>query len=172
MDNFKVGNMVERTANNSRGLRMGGIYKVVAVDGVWITVLNDNGNEQECLASNATLVVTNELQVGETYTSYNGSSWVVIYEEDDLVWMKSHINGPAYVFNKDGTSVSFGRCSGYNINWEVTKGPITEEGVLVSGGYHLSAGTYPMYTNKHELTVTTVDGVPDWTTLACKESSE
>jgi hypothetical protein len=161
MIKFKVGDMIERTSHDNGGLRQGRTYKVVSTDGIWLTVINDSGNEQECLCCNSTLVIVpNELQVGETYTSYNGHSWVAIYEEDDLVWMKDNVS-VAHVFTKDGTSVSLSSSQKFNINWEVTKGPIIEEGVRVYAGHYSPLAPY--------VTVTTVDGVPDWTTLSCKE---
>lgn len=172
MTNFNVGDMIERTSYDSGGLHQGGTYKVVSTDGIWLTVINDSGDEQECLCCNSTLVTTtNKLQVGETYTSHNGHSWVAIYEEYDFVWMKSPDGGAAYVFKKDGTTISMGSNSEYSINWEVTKGPIIEEGVVVYGGYQLYIhnSRESEVTHSYKITVTTVDGVPDWTTLACKE---
>ena len=165
MTKFNVGDMIERTYFDNGGLHQGGTYKVVSTDGIWLTVINNSGNEQECLCCNSTLVTTtNELQVGKTYTSNNGQSWVAIYEEDDLVWMKSPDGGAAYVFKRDGTTISMGNNSGYSINWEVTKGPIIEEGVHAHVGAYVTDELYSL-----DATVTTVDGVPDWTTLACKE---
>ena len=165
MTKFNVGDMIERTYFDNGGLHQGGTYKVVSTDGIWLTVINNSGNEQECLCCNSTLVTTtNELKVSETYTSNNGQSWVAIYEEDDLVWMKSPDGGAAYVFKRDGTTISMGSNSGYSINWEVTKGPIIEEGVHAHVGAYVTDELYSL-----DATVTTVDGVPDWTTLACKE---
>ena len=172
MTKFNVGDTIERSSYNNGGLHQGGTYKVVSTDGIWLTVINDSGNEQECLCCNSTLVTTtNELQLGETYTSYNGHSWVAIYEEDELVWMKSTDGGAAYVFKRDGTTISMGSNSGYSISWEFTKEPIIEEGVYVTGGFHLGITGKGSYDDilVDNLTVTTVDGVPDWTTLACKE---
>jgi hypothetical protein len=171
MTKFNAGDMIERTSHDSGGLRQGRTYKVVSTDGIWLTVINDSGNEQECLVCNSTLVTSpNQLKVGETYTSYNGHSWVAIYEEDDLVWMKSLNADPAYVFKKEGTLISLCGSQEFNINWEVTKGPIIEEGVYVTGGFHLGITDKGSYDDilVDNLTVTTVDGVPDWTTLACK----
>ena len=172
MNKFNVGDMIRRTSFSIGDVQKGCVYEVVSTNGTWVTVQNDNSYDQQGLQRNYELVVTNELQVGETYMSNNGSSWVAIYEEDDLVWMKSSDGGAAYVFTRDGTTVSLaGSSNKYNINWEVTKGPIIEEGVYVTGGYHLGLTGNGSYDNilVHNLTVTTVDGVPDWTTLACKE---
>ena len=170
MNKFNVGDTIERRFFDNGGLHQGGTYKVVSTDGIWLTVINDSGNEQECLCCNSTLVIVpNDLQVGETYTSHNGQSWVAIYEEDGFVWMKSPDGGAAYVFKRDGTTISMGSNSGYSINWEATKGPIIEEGVFVGGGYHLSVHPHSLSCTEHKLSVTTVDGVPDWATLACKE---
>jgi hypothetical protein len=169
MTKFNVGDTVKCLVNSSKALTKGLTYTVIDGGHYWVDVRDDCGDTTTVCPSNFELVVTNELKVGETYTSYNGDSWVAIYEEDDLVWMKSGKKYTAHPYNKNG--VAFSLNSEYDINWEVTKEPIIKEGVLVSGGYHLSAGLHPMYTNKHNLTVTTVDGVPDWTTLACKENN-
>jgi hypothetical protein len=171
MDKFNVGDMIKRTNYGTGGIFMGNNYEVVAVDGVWLTVFSDNGNEHECLSCNFEIVVTNEIQVGETYTSHNGKSWVAIYEEGDFVWMKHSDVVAAFVFKKDGTAVSFDWVTGYSINWEATKGPIIEEGVVVYGGdsLYIHNSRESEVTHSYKITVTTVDGVPDWTTLACKE---
>ena len=168
MTKFNVGDMICRTGSGE-DVTVGKSYKVLGVLQSWVTINNDAGLDQYYQSSMFKLVVTNELQVGETYTSYNGHSWVAIYEEDDLVWMKSPDGGAAYVFKRDGTTISMGSNSGYSINWEATKGPIIEEGVFVGGGYHLSVHPHSLSCIEHKLSVTTVDGVPDWTTLSCKE---
>ena len=169
MTKFNVGDMVRRTEEGWR-TTVGKSYEVLGVWEFIIDVENDEGDKHNYLADYFELVVANELQVGETYTSHNGQSWVAIYEEDDLVWMKSPDGGAAYVFERDGTAVSLASgLTSYSINWEATKGPIIEEGVFVGGGYHLSVHPHSLSCTKHKLSVTTVDGVPDWTTLACKE---
>ena len=170
MTKFNVGDMVRRTEEGWR-TTVGKSYKVLGVWEFIIDVENDEGDKHNYLEEYFELVVPNKLQVGETYTSHNGQSWVAIYEEDGFVWMKSPDGGAAYVFKRDGTTISMGSNSGYSINWEATKGPIIEEGVYVTGGYHLGTTGKGSYDNilVNNLTVTTVDGVPDWTTLACKE---
>ncbi len=163
MTDFNVGDMVRCTEEGWR-TTVGKSYEVLGVYGILIDVENDNGDKDSYLAKYFKLVVANELQLGETYTSYNGHSWVAIYEEDELVWMKSPDGGAAYVFKRDGTTISMGSNSGYSINWEVTKEPIIEEGVHAHVGAYVTDELYAL-----DATVTTVDGVPDWTTLACKE---
>ena len=170
MNKFNVGDMVRRKEEGWR-TTVGKSYEVLGVWEFIIDVENDEGDKHNYLEEYFELVVPNKLQVGETYTSHNGQSWVAIYEEDGFVWMKSPDGGAAYVFKRDGTTISMGSNSGYSINWEATKGPIIEEGVYVTGGYHLGTTGKGSYDNilVNNLTVTTVDGVPDWTTLACKE---
>jgi hypothetical protein len=169
MNKFNVGDMVKYIGANRKALTNGLNYTVIEGGNGWVDVNGNGGYLMNMLPSLFELVVPNELQVGETYTSYNGESWVAIYEEDALVWMKFQRWDEAYVFNKDGTSVSMGSTSMHNINWEATKGPIIEEGVFVGGGYHLSVHPHSLSCTEHKLSVNTVDGVPDWTTLACKE---
>jgi hypothetical protein len=163
MAKFNVGDMVRRIGSGG-DVTIGNTYEVLERTSAWVTINNDAGVNQYYQSSMFKLVnTTNELQVGETYTSYNGHSWVAIYEEDGFVWMKDNV-GVADVFNKDGTSVSLSSNQKYNINWEATKGPIIEEGVCVWGTVYVANDTCDL-----SATVTTVDGVPDWTTLACKE---
>jgi hypothetical protein len=173
MTKFKAGDMVKYTSNSRKALTNGLIYTVIDGGNAWVDVSGDGGCFMTMCPSQFELVVANKLQVGETYTSNNGNSWVAIYECNDLVWMKSPDGGAAYVFKRDGTTISMGSNNGYSINWEVTKGPIIEEGVYVTGGFHLGITGKGSYDNilVHNLTVTTVDGVPDWTTLACKENN-
>ena len=168
MTKFNVGDMVRRTEEGWR-TTVGKSYEVLGVWEFIIDVENDEGDKHNYLADYFELVVTNQLQVGETYTSHNGQSWVAIYEEDGFVWMKSGKKYTAHPYNKNG--VAFSLNSECDINWEANKGPIIEEGVYVTGGYHLGTTGKGSYDNilVNNLTVTTVDGVPDWTTLACKE---
>ena len=84
--------------------------------------------------------------------------------------MKSAKTNIAYPYSKSGVPETL-ISPEFNINWEATKGPIIEEGVYVTGGFHLGITGKGSYDDilVDNLTVTTVDGVPDWTTLACKE---
>ena len=103
-----------------------------------------------------------QLVVGKTYTSRNGDKWeamTYLDEERNFIWGKSSVSLAAYVWNKDGTSVSFA----HNMDYNIDLGPIVVEGVAVCGG-SLWVGDYqsPHVSN---MTVTTIDGEPDWTTL-------
>lgn len=171
MNKFNVGDMVKYLGPDRNAITNCLVYTVLDCANGWVEVRDNCGELETLCSSRFELVVTNELKVGETYTSHNGSSWVAIYEEDDLVWMKFPEGGAAYVFERDGTAICFAIGNTYSINWEATKGPIIEEGVYVTGGFHLGITGNGSHDNilVHNLTVTTVDGVPDWTTLACKE---
>lgn len=102
----------------------------------------------------------NTLQVGQSYTSHNGSEWECIFVRDGKAWMigvySDGAHGTAYVFNIEGTAEWAGGhgAEGYNIKW----GPMRET---------VSIPFLPNKDNKGEwcyLTVETIDGTPDWTT--------
>ena len=116
---------------------------------------------QWTIVSRATVPV-NQLVVGETYTSRNGSEWEAFYGEGDLMYMKIGIGHNAYVFKTDGTPVSFAHDSDYTID---LGGPIVVEGVHCITG--LVSVDDTAYSTK--MTVTTIDGKPDWTTLKVVE---
>lgn len=110
------------------------------------------------LNHSALLVAQNTLQVGETYTSENGCEWECILVRDGKAWMSlPETDGPAYVFNIDGTNISQGGET-HNIKWGPKRKTIHTKGSWASKGM-------PQPNHHHyNITFDTIDGTPDWTT--------
>jgi hypothetical protein len=90
-----------------------------------------------------------QIEVGGKYTSRNGDSWDCIFVRDGVAWL-NHGTTTAYTFKIDGTPICLGAGSKYTIDL----GPKVEE---------CKAEMY-LLGNVVNVTFTTLDGVPDWTT--------
>lgn len=111
--------------------------------------------------------MSNTLQVGQTYTSENGSEWECIFVRDRKAWMLGvyldGASGAAYEFDIDGTASWAGGlgADAYNIKWEPKRETVKTRfsiGVWnkddVGGSIHTDAN----------ITFDLIDGNPDWTT--------
>lgn len=122
--------------------------------------------------------MSNTLQVGQTYTSENGSEWECIFVRGGKAWMvgvySGGAEGSAYAFDIDGTA-SWASCAGddgYNIKWVPKRETVSipflpskdNKGEWWSANSdsvteHVGCGGYSC-----RVTVDIIDGTPDWTT--------
>lgn len=104
---------------------------------------------------------TNTLTVGETYTSENGNEWYCIAVHGDTAWLVYSDNGqpdgPAYMFNLDGTNISQG-----GGKWNIVFGP-KRETVRAKFGTTIK-GKHPQFDVIGMLEIDIIDGKPDWDT--------
>lgn len=104
---------------------------------------------------------TNELIVGETYKDHMGGTWKALFSKGDNVWMnREGANDAAYVWTKGGISICLRVDEDYNIKFQE---PVVKTGVSVKGSGAISVDDQNYYSG--HLTVTTIDGIPDWKTL-------
>lgn len=112
-------------------------------------------------ANPAPLTKTNELIVGETYEDHMGGTWEAIHAKGDNVWMnREGTNDAAYVWTKGGIPICLRADAEYNIKFHE---PVVKTDVYVCGSGYLSTGARDFFNGR--LTVTTIDGIPDWKTL-------
>lgn len=114
--------------------------------------------------------MSNTLQVGQTYTSQNGSEWECIFVRGGKAWMlgvySDGVSGSAYEFNINGTAEWAGGhgCEGYDIKWEPKRETIIVMGGVVIGNMECTT-VHPEYAyHRFNMQVDTLDGTPDWTT--------
>lgn len=108
--------------------------------------------------------MSNTLQVGQTYTSENGSEWECIFVRDGMAWMAGFYSdgepSTAYIFDIDGTNISQGGGS-YNIKWGPRRETVkTRFSVGVANKYALDG----VDNHVANITFELIDGTPDWTT--------
>ncbi len=105
-----------------------------------------------------------QIEVGGKYTSRNGDSWECIFVRDGVAWL-NHGDTTAYRWKLDGTPICLGADSEYTIDL----GPKVEV-ITVKGSIHKSSSggwvTFHSNMGDHKFTmqVTTLDGIPDWST--------
>ena len=113
--------------------------------------------------------MNNVIKAGNTYTTYNGGEWHCISTTDKFAYMNQHEGSTAYVWTLEGIAGSLKSDNDYDVNW----GPIEKEGVSIDRGV-LTIGGLDWFVGRGmkegslNLTITTVDGVPDWNTISVK----
>jgi hypothetical protein len=157
--NIIVGDKVKITSDFCGGdfyaMTLDKPYSVVDVNESASTVyiVNDLGKTEGFHKENFTALP--KIVAGNTYTTYNEGEWHCIYTTDEHAYMIQHEGATAYVWDLDGMSCSLG--NDYDVDW----GPITKEGVIDRGV--LTIGGLDWFV---EGVITTVDGVPDWSTIS------
>lgn len=161
MSKFKVGDKFLVIDDESHyAIRNGDVVSLVVDDGTNVKYYEDKRGVVVCINDvrlNHIPDTTNTLQVGETYTSRNGSEWECIFVRDGKAWMigvyPDGAKGSAYEFDIDGTaSWAGGRgAEGYNIKWGPKRE--TKRHVIYANG------------EKRETEFDVVDGAVDWGSL-------
>jgi hypothetical protein len=146
------------------GITLGKAYTVTDVDNGMLYITNDSGGQscfnQEHFKAEPKIMESNIIISGGTYTTHNGGKWHCIYTTDEHAYMITQEGSTAYVWTLDGSTLSLGSHDRYDVNW----GPITKGGVSIDRGV-LTIGGLDWFV---EGVITTVDGVPDWSTISVK----
>lgn len=166
---YKTGDWVE-ALNSGVGLTKGKKYQITSIDESCapLDFIDDDG-DKSCFYLEEVKPAVNPttIQVGESYTTKGRGEWSCIAESGDTVWMvQDYGNGPegtAYTWTKGGKAISLAISPDeYDVDW----GPVVEEGVTFTAfiyDEHKSGVHGPL---GKKLTMTTIDGEPDWTTLS------
>lgn len=164
---YKTGDWVE-ALNSGVGLTKGKKYQITSIDESCapLDFIDDDG-DKSCFYLEEVKPAVNPttIQVGESYTTKGRGEWSCIAESGDTVWMvQDYGNGPegtAYTWTKGGKAISLAISPDeYDVDW----GPVIKEGVRLDEGFTCVNDHY-IYFEDHSVSVTTIDGEPDWTTL-------
>ena len=147
MSNFKVGDMVRVTGNTcAHGFENGSNIFIKEVVGGYCFAYGINGESWAINDQDFEPIPTTRFKVGETYNSRNGGNYKCInVNEDGSAHLAVDARNPAYVWDKDGRSVSL------SSEWDIVFQPVVEtkhHAVTVEG-------------NRLTIVYKVIDGKPD-----------
>lgn len=160
MRKFRVGDkFLVVDGGDHYSVKNGDVVSLHEDDGSFAKYYENKDGGIVCIADDRLqpLSTTNTLQVGETYTSENGSEWECIFIRDGKAWMlgvyPDGASGSAYDFDIDGTASWAGGhgSAGYNIKWRPKRE--TKRHVIYANG------------EKRDTEFDVVDGAVDWGSL-------